>query len=509
MRETTQQLQVEQTVAELLSTAVAEAEVLLDSDLPAAVRFLCCYPRMAALSAQAAQGAVELAGAVEFTVLYEAEEGVYSTGVRRPFTHRVIAEEVQPEMEVEVTATIAPAAVRRVDERCARTECVVEMTLRVTQNMEKQCVGALEGEGLESQSQNVRWAYPACVTAGATTIREDVELASDAVEMERLLFCDGQVQVERAMMDEEGVRVEGCVNLSLCYATTQPALPMAWTQCQVPFESVLDGLNMAEDALIMATGSVQDLSIRIHADLNDARRILAVDIPLTLRAVGYTCCAQPLLSDAFALDRELMVEAQSMELTGQPRLQRVETTVSGQLALAPNLPEPERLLGAVAAPVLDVCLVSKGRLQLSGRLITVAFYTGQDQANLFAVPGSAAFETEIPVEGLAATDRVQVSLQALQTQLMRSMQGLELRAKVAVVVCSRSLIEPRLVTSVTEGEPLDLSNLSDLMLVAAGPGDTLWSLARSCRVPISMLKACNPCLRDREVQPTDRLVIVR
>lgn len=509
MRETTQQLQVEQTVAELLSTAVAEAEVLLDSDLPAAVRFLCCYPRMAALSAQAAQGAVELAGAVEFTVLYEAEEGVFSAGVRRPFTHRVIAEEVQTDMEVEVASVAAPAAVRRVDERCARVECMVEMNIRVTQTLKTDCVADLEGDGLECQSQNVRWAYPACATAGAATVRQDVELPPEDAEVERLLFSDGQVQVGRAMMDEEGVRVEGYVALNLCYATAQPNLPMAWAQVEVPFEAVLDGLNMAEDVLLMATGNVQDMSIRVHADVNDARRILSVDIPITLRAVGYACCAQPLLSDAFALDRELEVARQPMELIGQPRLQRQEVTVSGQLALPPNLPEPERLLGAVSAPLVDSCLVSKGKLQLSGRLACVAFYAGQEQAALFALPGTAAFEAELPVEGLSANDRVQIKLQAGQTTLVRSMQGLEVRARVNAEVCSRQVMEQQVVTGVAEGEALDLGNLSDLMLLSAGPGDTLWSLARSCRVPVAMLKACNPFLQEREVQPTDRLVIVR
>ncbi|NLG38110.1 MAG: DUF3794 domain-containing protein [Clostridiales bacterium] len=503
-----ERIPVESPVADLVSAAVAQVDVPVPEGT-SVDRVLCCPARLMNVSAEAAAGAVAISGAVELGVLYLNEAGeVAALTAQCPFKHSLMDSAVESGMIVDARCSVAPATVT-VSPGSLRVESVVEMEVSVFSAGEIMCVTGLTSSEAASRTSPVRWSRRAGQGAAAVTLREDVELPPGLPDISAVLWPTARAVVDSVTPRQAEAQVSGTLVLTVLYRAQDGAVPVQTADFEIPFSAPVSVPGLREDCTTVVSVMPADLLLRPCEDIAGNMRVLSVETPLSMRVTGWEQGTRMVVSDAYGLSGELMLSRESADGCAAPRECAAQAVVSGSWTPDQTLPLGMRVVCSAVEPVVDIAEPSNERLMVSGRLRSRVFYIDGETDALCCSQGESPFECALDLSDLTGATHVMVWADCSNSSVSRSGEGFAVQAGLSLRVLSRSVTAVDIITQAEMGEQWDPETMAPLLLVVAGPDDTVWSLARECCVTVETLLEANPQLADREVQSGDRITIVR
>lgn len=503
-----ERIPIESPVADLVSAAVAQVDVPVPEGT-SVDRVLCCPARLMNVSAEATSGAVAISGTVELGVLYLDEVGeVAALTAQCPFKHSLVDSTVEPGMIVDTRCSVAPATVT-VSPGSLRMESVVEMEASVFSAGEMMCVTGLTSSEAASRTSPVSWSRRAGQGAASVTLREDVELPPGLPDIGAILWPTARAVVDSVAPRQAEAQVSGTLMLNVLYRAQDGAVPVQMVDFEIPFSAPVSVPGLREDFAAVVSVMSADLLLRPCEDIAGNMRVLSVETPLSMRVTGWEQGTRMVVADAYGLSGELILSREAADGCTAPHEYTAQAVVSGNWAPEQMLPLGMRVVCSAVEPVVDIAEPSAESLMVSGRLRSRVFYIDGETDELCCAQGESPFECRLDLSGLTDAMRVMVWADCSHSSVNRSGEGFAVQAGLSLRVLARSITTVDIITQVEMGEQWDPESMAPLLLVVAGPGDTVWSLARECCVTVETLLEANPQLADREVQSGDRIIIVR
>jgi hypothetical protein len=494
----------ELSAAEAATAAMAEGAI----DLPQGTscqRVISCDGRVTQLSAESVKGAVALEGLVEFSVVFEDAHGELDSiaGVC-PFTHRLSAPQAEPGMDVKVKSSVSSPQARAAGSGKLIVSAVVEMEAEVSGLQPVEAVVDSDDERLQTHTQKIFWHSRSAAGKASHTLREEIEVPRDLPEVAKVLLTHGDVQVGDVQALGGEAMVAGNLHLSVVYADAAGNIERS--SFTVPFGAPVQAAGMTEGMEAHAWGSASQLFINIGENLSDERRVLALEAPLFLSVEGYEPCEVEALDDAYHLDCDIGMAREGICLFDGPVVVSERVKVKGALPRSDILEEGATLQAAEAVPTVDNYNVSEGRIDISGRLVTRVFSRGADD-KLSSALLEAPYSASVLWEGASPDSKIALSVSAAKAGAAAGPGGLEAEAELDVAIVSRRLLNYTVVTELEPGAKLARA-MAPLTLCIAGPDDTVWSLAKRCRVKAEDLVRTNPEIASG-VSPGAKIVVLR
>lgn len=503
-----ERIPIETPAADVMSAAVAEVDMMVPENTRVG-KVLCCPTRLMDLSAETVNGAVNFSGTVEFGVLYTDEEGQAAVlTAQSPFKHSLAAPAAVPGMMVDTRCNVAPASVT-VGHSILKLEAVVEMEASVMGAEEISCVADLGGGDVAYRTGSVEWSRRTGRGSGSVTLREDVELPPGLPDIDTVLWPTARAVVDYAMARRDEAQVTGTLMLSVLYKSGDTMVPIQTVDFEIPFSAPLavPGLREETDLSVMVQPS--DLLLRPCEDIAGNVRVLSVETPLSIRVTGWEQGTQQVLTDAYGLTADVKLIRQATEESSAPSEMNIQTVVSGGWTPDEPLPLGMRIIHSAIEPVVDIAEAACDGLKVSGRLRCRVMYIDGESDALCCSQGEAPFDCTLDLPGITDTMRLMVWADGTQASVSRSGEGFAVQAGLAVRVMARNVQSVEIVADAEMGEAWDTEKMAPLILVVAGPDDSVWTLARECRVSVDTLLSFNPQLAEREVQCGERITILR
>ena len=92
---------------------------------------------------------------------------------------------------------------------------------------------------------------------------EQEQLAPNQQKILQICGSSGKVSIDRVHKRENGVHVEGVLNVHILYATNDDNQPFAYTSSQIPFEQLIEIDGFTEDASCWLNSSVEQLQVNL------------------------------------------------------------------------------------------------------------------------------------------------------------------------------------------------------------------------------------------------------
>ena len=92
---------------------------------------------------------------------------------------------------------------------------------------------------------------------------EQVQLEPNQEKILQICGCSGNIIVDRAQKQENGIQVEGVLTVHILYNTTDDAMPYAHSSSQIPFEQFVEIEGVSEEADVWMDTRIEQLQVNL------------------------------------------------------------------------------------------------------------------------------------------------------------------------------------------------------------------------------------------------------
>ncbi len=321
--------------------------------------------------------------------------------------------------------------------------------------------------------------------------REEFEL-SDVLKITDTLFASGEAQVEDIMGGADGKAVvTGTVTIDAYHTSGLPGRPLVYTRHTMPYEQQVT-LSGALGTALAAQTTVKDVAV-LSQETEDGGRLMRAEIQLVTAIRAVEDQEMTALRDAFTTEGDAL-ELQARQVVFRSGTVNETAAESGRtvMTLPEGSPRVKTPLLAFVRPVLVSAERQKDKLAVDGVLDMTLIYQTDDSDVPVSVRQEEAFHTVFSTQALPDDD---LTLTAAQVE-SSAVTGDRVELKYILRLHADGVRkgEAALVVDAAAAPAPEIGK--GIILYYLQPGETVWDLAKRCRVPLDDITRLNPALPD-------------
>jgi len=488
-------------VTEVLSAAIAEGIIEVPGNIDKIGRIIWTDAQISGLDALCRDEELSISAVVDFTVVCSTVDNLkVSVSGRSSFSHQMRYPVVDESMVAVIKSECGQAEARITQEGNIAVKAVVELSGNVFQNISVEALLPENSNQIQSRGIRISYGLPPQYLQDSNHIRQDVRLPQGLPPVDAVLSRRCEFFVDDTDISAREILVSGTVRLSVLYRCSDGIRHAAF---DLPGQVVIAGENIRPEAACYVQCNVTDVEIKVFEDENQSRTILAVEAEVKARAAVQAKSEESVMSDAYGINARVELEGCEYDMTsGITAFEK--KNISYKESADIDCGEAPRLVLQDSGAVIDSVTAGQDAITLCGHVT----YSAWDSAGSGCWPGSADFAVEIPAKGITEDSIIDADAFVEALEIAKTVDGSWVLAGQLRVKGYYINVNPaRLVTGIEEKEQYT-DDSRPLMLAIVQPGDTVWSIAKRCRVAVADLVALNPVL-EKDFGPGAAVIAVR
>lgn len=455
----------------------------------------------------------EVSGKLEFRILYRRPGGeLTALAGSIPFTETVHMPGLSENDYVQAGWELDDLNVSLINSRKLNVKALVTLNLRADEirDMEAASDAKFDGE-VEVLKKTLTVAAIAVRRRDTFRVREVLSIPGNNPDAETLLWQDMRLQdVETKPLDGK-IHINGDLLVFAVYSAGGGQMPVQCFEETVPFSGDVELTESAEDMIPFITVKLVHRDLELQPDADGEMREIAVDAVMELDIRLYEEEEVELLSDLYALDREVIPETGTACFDTLAVRNQVRTKIQEKIQLTGR----QRILQMCHADgdvKIDEVQIREDGIHMDGVLeVRLLYLTADDQAPVGAASEVLPFHLMAAADGLPqdAVYEIAPGISGLSA-VMAGGDAVEVKAQITADVLVLTPVCVQTVAAVTEG-PLDTEKLKEMPGIigyVVKPGDTLWKIARMFHTSVERIMELNH-LADSTIRSGDRLILVK
>ena len=349
---------------------------------------------------------------------------------------------------------------------------------------------AEETDGLEKDMQALSLERTVGEGQGQTLLREEFAL-SDVLQITDTLYASARAQAEDISGGADGrATVHGTIQIEAWHASDMPGRPLVNTRHTMPYEQVI-GLSGALGDALTARSQVRDVAV-LSQENEDGSRTLRAEVQLYSEMNAVETGETALLRDAFTTQGEgVELTAEEIQFRTGTINEQAEGECRTVMLLPEGAPRVKTALAGFARPLPVRWTGGAGSLTAEGVLALTLVYA-DEEGHLQSAQQETPFRT---VFATAAAPEDRLSVAAGEVELSaQTGDRVEFRCALHLTAEGVRQDQAAVITSAQAAPVQEMSRGISLHFLQ--PGETVWEIAKQCRVPLNGIRALNPQLPD-------------
>lgn len=348
-----------------------------------------------------------------------------------------------------------------------------------------------EAPEIQKSSQTIAMQRTVGEGEAQNLFREEFEL-SDVLKITDTLFASAEAQVEDILGGADGKAVvTGTVAIDAYHTSGLPGRSLVYTRHTMPYEQQVT-LSGALGTALAAQTAVKDVAV-LSQETEDGGRLMRAEIQLVTAIRAVEDQEMTALRDAFTTDGDAL-ELQTRQVVFRSGTVNETAAESGRtvMTLPEGSPRVKTPLLAFVRPVLVSAERQKDKLAVDGVLDMTLIYQTDDSDVPVSVRQEDAFHTVFATEAQPGDDLTLTAVQAEPSAVTGD--RVELKYILRLHADGVRKGDAELVADAAAAAAPEVGK--GIILYYLQPGETVWNLAKRCRVPLSDIARLNPDLPD-------------
>ncbi|MBE5970981.1 MAG: DUF3794 domain-containing protein [Lachnoclostridium sp.] len=464
-------------------------------------------------SARSQAEKVAIKGKLAFRVLYRTPGGqVMTLAGNLPFDETVNVPGLDEHDLIQVTWELDDLNVGVINSRKLNVKALVTLHIQVEQIEDVEAAYDLRSDGTaEVLKRKVEAAVLAVRRKDTFRIKEMLTVSGNRPDIEKMLWQDMKLRSISTKPLDGRIRLEGELMVFLIYTGADEQMPIQCLEETIPISGSVELPEADEDMIPFITVKLAHKELEVNPDSDGEMREIAVDAVLELDIRLYKEEDIELLSDLYALDREVIPETGVICFEQVIEKNQLKHKVQEKI----SVPGGQRILQICHSDGMvkvDEVQSMENGLRIDGVLeARVLSMTADDTEPVAAFTELIPFQIEAEIPGVREDSTYQMA-PALE-QISAVMMGgdtIEIKAVVSMDILVMGQSCETVIRNVRE-MPIDMEQLKRMPGIVGyivQPGDSLWKIAREYHTSVEEIMAANH-LSSSEIRPGEKLILIK
>ncbi len=432
---------------------------------------------------RAEENRVQIHGFLEFSILYQGEDGeLYPLSGSIGFSEQIRVEGIREGDNIRVKWDIEDLDIGILNSRKLSIHSLVSFLIQV----EELCDAALpisvdDEETVEILKKN-RTFLELCVSKKESCrIREEQLLPSNKPNVASILWRNVQIRGLTERVLEKRIILKGELQTFLLYQGEDDA-KFCWLELSVPFSRELECEDSQEDMVPRIEITPLLLQADVSPDADGEMRNVEIDVQLELSIQLFKEREEEYIEDMYATDRMLRLEKQNMTMERLLLKNDSRCRASEKLSMPKTESRVLQICHSDGTVKIDESRTVEEGIEVEGVIeVNILYITTEDHMPFHSMKGILPFHHLVEVRNIDESCEyyLQTEIEQLTAMLIDS-DEMEMKGILSIKALIIQKEEVSLISDVTE-EELDLDQMQE-MPGAIGyiirEGDSLWNIAK-------------------------------
>ncbi|MBQ7795449.1 MAG: DUF3794 domain-containing protein [Lachnospiraceae bacterium] len=456
---------------------------------------------------------VAVKGKLSFRILYRAPDGqVMTLAGAIPFDENVNMPELQEQDDIQVSWELDDLNVSMINSRKLNVKALVTLHIQAEAIEDAEAAADVRFDGkVETLTKEINVAMLAVRRKDTFRVKEVLTLPGNRPDIDKLLWQDVKLRGVNTKPLDGKVHIDGELMVFLIYAGEDGLMPVQCLEESIAFSGDVELSEADADMIPFISVKLIHKEIDVNPDSDGEMREISVDAVMELDMRLYEEEDVEILSDLYALDREVIPETGLVCFDQIAAKNFLKHRIQEKVAL----PGSQRILqichsdGAVK---IDEVQIMDDGLHVDGVLdAKLLSLTADDGAPVVAFTEMIPFQVVADVPGIGADSeyRMEPGLEQISAVMLGG-DTVEIKAVVTLDILVLGQACEQVIRQVRE-EPVDVEKLKQMPGIVGyvvQPGDSLWKIAREFHTSVEEIMAANG-LMDSMIHPGDKLILVK
>lgn len=425
-----------------------------------------------------------ISGKLRFATLYQSDDENHrleSISGEVPFQEKVIMDEIEDGDEVVVDMAIEDLAVGIINSRKLAIRAVVNASARSLKEENEEITSAIFDAGYEQKTTE----FPVlCLVENRKDqlrMQRELLLPNSRSNIGQLTFYQVDFRNEEVLLQDDGIQIKADAQIWVLYRSESTAEYECY-ETQIPLSGDLDVRGLRGDEIFWAKLAPIEVELEPRGDYDGETRMLGLDVILGVEVQIYREENVELLQDAYALDKELVLEQEDIPISQLLMKNVSKIRLLEQEALEPNQQKILQICGSSGHITVDSVSKRENGIEVEGVLNVHILYNTTDDSMPYAHTDSQIpFQQFVEIEGVDTNISywMDENLEQLQVNLLDSSEY-EIKAviQIAVLVLKKDYISN--IVDIEE-EDMDMDSLQKqpgMIGYVRRDGEDLWDVAK-------------------------------
>ena len=466
------------------------SQITLDDDFivrdnkPDAIRIIYSRGNVLVEDVKAGNQGIWITGKLLFSTLYQSDDENHrleSINGEVPFQEKIVMDEAEDSDTIVVDMIIEDLSVGIINSRKLAIRAVVNVMAKNLEEKESHFVCDIFAPGLEQKQA----AFPILCLVENTKehlrMQRELMLPNARSNIGQLTFYQVDFQNEEITLQNDSVQVKLDAQLWVLYRSESTGEYECY-ETTIPLSGEFDVDTLRGEEIFWSSIKPLEVEIEPRSDYDGENRMLGLDLILSVEIQIYREETCQLLQDAYALDKELLIERETVPIHQLLMKNVSKIRLMEQAQLEPNEQRILQICGSSGNVTIDRVQNRENGLQVEGVLNVHILYTTTDDATPFAHTSTQLpFEQFIEIDGFSKDTVYCLSenVEQLQVNLLE-ISEYEVKALIQIAVLALRKEEIENITSINE-EELDTDALQKqpgMIGYIRRESEDLWDVAK-------------------------------
>lgn len=456
---------------------------------------------------------VAVKGKMSFQVLYRTPGGYITTlAGTMPFDETVNMPGLEDQDYVQAGWELEDLNIGVINSRKLSVKAVVTLKLQAETLFDAEAAADVNFDGnVETLKRDITVAALAARRKDTFRVKEVISLSGNKPDIDTLLWQNIRLRGVSTKPLDRKVHIDGELMVFAIYSGEDAQVPVQCLEESIPFSGDVDLDEAVEEMIPFITVKLVHKELEVNPDSDGEMREISVDAVLELDMRLYEEQHVEVLSDLYALDREVLPD------TGEACFDQIaaRNVLKNKIQEKITLDNGQRILQICHSDgnvKIDDTQIMEDGLHIDGVLeVQLIYLTAEDTSPVGSSVEMLPFHVVAEVPGITESSIYQMEPGLEQmTAVMLGGDGVEIKAVVTIDILVLEPVCEQVILDVRE-EPLDAEKLKEMPGIVGyivQPGDSLWKIARKFHTSVDEIMAANN-LTDSMIHPGDKLILVK
>lgn len=425
-----------------------------------------------------------ISGKLRFSTLYQSDDENHrleSINGEVPFQEKILMDEIEDGDEVFVDMSIEDLSVGIINSRKLSIRAVVNASARTLEEENQEIASGILDVGYEQKSGELPVLCLVENRKDQLRMQKELLLPNSRSNIGQLTFYQVDFRNEEVVLQEDGLQVKTDAQIWILYRSESTGEYECY-ETQVPLTGEIDVRGLCGDEIFWVTLAPVEVDLEPRGDYDGEARMLGLDMILGVEAQIYREENVEILQDAYALDKELVLERENIPINQLLMKNVSKIRLLEQETLEPNQQKILQICGSSGHITIDSVSKRENGVEVEGVLNVHILYNTTDDTMPFAHTDSQIpFQQFVEIDGFDANTCywMDESMEQLQVNLLDSMEY-EIKAVIQIAILAWKKDTISNIVDIDE-EEMDMDTLQKqpgMIGYVRREGEDLWDVAK-------------------------------